>query len=147
MDGAPRTVLVLEDDAAVRHLVARVLQEKGFDVTSTGEPREALELLERTRFDALLVDKNLRGQSGLDVAKKAREWWSDLPVVLMTAYPEAGILSKVPLDGYLAKPFRNILDVPAAIEGAIERRLRLRQANDLESAMTRVRVQLGNTGP
>jgi CheY-like chemotaxis protein len=140
--GAPFSVLVVEDDASVRHLVSRVLEARGMRPTTVGNALEALALLSSSVFTAVLLDKNLPQMSGLELAQKIRESWPELPIVLMTAFPESGMLSKAPIDGYLPKPFRHLDDVPRGLELAVERRARQVEVSKLQSRLSTVQDAL-----
>ena len=114
-------VLVVDDDDAVRRLVAFVLKHAGYDVVLAVDGREALARLDDT-FDALLCDKNLPFVPGTSVVLEARERFPKLTTVLMTAAPEALSLSSLGLDGYLAKPFRSTALVVHTLKAALARR-------------------------
>ena len=148
MNGAdPLPVLVVEDDAAVRVLVTRVLESRGYPVKATAFCVEALEWLAISPFLALLVDKNLPQMSGLELASRVRTQWPALPIVLMTAFPESGMLAKAHIDGYLPKPFRNLDDVGRAIEAARERRARAVEVLTLQTRLSSVQESLRGPKP
>ncbi len=139
MSKAPTTsVLLLEDDEAVRNLVVQVLRAKGYGVETAADGLEALAKLETQRFDVVLADKNVPRLSGLDVARKVRERWPEVAVVLMTAFPEASALVNAPVDGYLAKPFRGLDTLVGALSAALERRARAREIEALQAKLSRV---------
>ena len=116
-------VLVVEDDALVQGMVDEALSEGGFgpQIVSSGE--EAIALLqgdESNNWRALITDINLSGSlTGWDVAKRARELLSDLPVIYMTGaaadqWPSHGVPNSV----LLQKPF-----APAQVVTAVSQLL------------------------
>jgi CheY-like chemotaxis protein len=127
-----RRLLLVEDDPAIGRLLARFLGVAGYAVTRASTQAEALTLLLSQSWEVLLTDKNLPDGSGLTIAAAAREQFEELPIVLMTAYPEP--LRATSIDGYLAKPFKSLPLVLSTLELAFERR-----------AMARTRAQLSQT--
>ena len=88
-----RTVLLAEDNEALRELVAMALEEAGFDVRAAGDGEAMIELLQSAVLAdpppvALVMDIRMPRFSGLDVLRAARLSRWHLPVVLMTAFPD-----------------------------------------------------------
>ncbi|MBI5239660.1 MAG: PAS domain-containing protein [Elusimicrobia bacterium] len=122
------TVLLVEDEEAVRALSARTLARAGYRVLSAGDARSALELVQdgSVKADLLLTDVVLPGLSGPDLAARLLQARPRLKVLFISGY-EDGILAK---HGMLApdvvlflKPFtpdsllrkvREVLDAPAS---------------------------------
>jgi putative two-component system response regulator len=102
-------VLCVEDDAQVRKLIARVLDDAGHEVVAAANADEARELLEREEFAAVLCDINLPGASGLDLLRELRENHPDIATVMVTGRDDPSIADRA-LDlgayGYLTKPFQ-----------------------------------------
>lgn len=92
---ADRRVLVVDDDRALRHAIAALLQAAGYVTEQAGDGPEALRLLDGRRVDLMLLDIGLPGMSGLDVLTQARALASPPLVVMMTAddTPEALLAS------------------------------------------------------
>jgi CheY-like chemotaxis protein len=109
------TVLVVDDEPAVRLLVERVLIDAGYQVISAMSGPEALELLERGgAVDLLLADLRMPVMSGTQLALKVMQLRPEVRVLLMAAYPSEG-----PFDWRLiTKPFP-----PEALEAEIRRAL------------------------
>ncbi|MBC7916310.1 MAG: response regulator [Rhodoferax sp.] len=86
--GAGRRVMYVDDDQALVFLVARVLQRKGFAVTTFTDPRDALAALHAAPqgFDLLVTDYNMPGFSGVDLLRAVRSQWPSLPVALASGY-------------------------------------------------------------
>jgi len=84
------SILVVEDDPTSRHLLACLLAEMGYDVTSTAGGEEALRYLySEQACDAIVADMIMPGMSGVELAARARDARPGLPVVLVTGKPEA----------------------------------------------------------
>lgn len=107
--GAGETVLVIEDDAAVRLLVMQVLEELGYRGIETADGRQAVPILESSRhIDLLISDVGLPGLNGRQLAEIARERRPDLPILFMTGYAKQAADQAAFLDGgmeIISKPF------------------------------------------
>lgn len=80
------TILLAEDDRAVREFVSRALRQDGHDITAVSDGQQALNALEKGRFDMLLADIVMPQLDGIALALKAAKDYPDLPVLLMTGY-------------------------------------------------------------
>jgi PAS domain S-box-containing protein len=109
--GGHETVLVVEDEAPLRRLVARVLGDLGYRVVVAGSGPEALELLEEMESppDLLLTDVILPGgMQGNELARVFLDALPHLPVLYMSGHPKDAIVHSGRLDEgveFLAKPF------------------------------------------
>lgn len=116
-----KRILAVDDEPSARLLIARVLQRAGYEVTPAASAEEALQMLdEGKRFDLLITDKNLPRINGLELIRKARQIIADIPVVLITAAPDAAAVSGERLEAYLAKPFKNLNALEEAVRTAFE---------------------------
>lgn len=101
-------ILVVEDDAPMRHLIARLLRESGFRATGVRDGREMWETLANADVDLVLLDVMLPGESGFDLLRALRAREPSPPVVMVTARgSEADRVLGLDLgaDDYLPKPF------------------------------------------
>jgi len=106
-DGGGR-VLVVDDDAAIRRSLGRALRLRGFAVTEAAGGAAALDLLDRTPPDVLVLDVSMPDVDGIQVCRTLRGRGSDLPVLVLSALDEvadrvAGLQAGA--DDYLVKPF------------------------------------------
>jgi len=114
---APSSVLVVDDEEAVRQLIASALAtEAGRDVAVAADGPSALSMLRARAFDLLITDLKMPGMDGLTLIRQARQLRPDLRVVIITGVPsEASAIDAINLgvSGYLPKPFRlpQILDI------------------------------------
>ncbi|MCK9706591.1 response regulator [Pseudomonas syringae] len=83
------TVLIVEDDPAVRALVSEVLGELGYTFIEAGEAADAVPILESgRRIDLLISDVGLPGMNGRQLAEIARQLRPELKVLFITGYAE-----------------------------------------------------------
>ena len=86
---AGRRVLVVDDDGQVRALLSRQLQAYGVVVDTAAGGAQAMAMLDRDRFDALMLDLDMPGVTGLDVLLHVQRAAPSLPVVVVTGTFEA----------------------------------------------------------
>jgi two-component system chemotaxis response regulator CheY len=106
-------VLVVDDSAAIRKILQRVLRQTGMAIRTiheAGDGQEALEILKIHRPDLVLTDINMPKMDGLQflAAMKASEQWRAIPVVMITTEGgETKVAEAVKLGaaGYVRKPF------------------------------------------
>jgi excisionase family DNA binding protein len=106
--GRPR-VLVVDDEASIRDLLARTLALAEYDVDVAPDGQTALERMRSGQYDLLVTDLKMPGVDGLSVIREAKRYRSDMPVIIITGYStEANAIEAVNLGvtGYLTKPFR-----------------------------------------
>lgn len=120
------TVLVVDDEPAVRLLVERLLVEAGFRVLTAMGGVEALELLEQAGpVDVLLADLRMPIMSGTQLAGKVALRHPDIRVLIMAAYPSEDpmgwrvIMKPFPPD-VLENEIRRTLEGPSARAGSGE---------------------------
>ena len=104
-------VLVAEDNDDNQLLIELLLKKKGADITIVGNGREALEQLERTRFDLVLMDLEMPTMGGFDAVAALREreqgTGEHVPVIALSAHAVVGHREKclaAGMDDYLTKP-------------------------------------------
>ena len=84
-------ILIADDHEVVRRGLKDILADE-FDKVKIGEATQAGEILDAVRkqdWDVVLLDINLPGRSGLDVLEELRRLFPRLPVVVLSAFPEA----------------------------------------------------------
>jgi len=105
-DDAPH-ILIVDDDQRIRDLLTRYLMENGFRVTPAADASAARAAMRGLKFDLVILDVMMPGESGLQFAQHLKET-SDVPICMLTARSEpedriAGLETGV--DDYLPKPF------------------------------------------
>ena len=100
-------ILVVDDDNRIRELVKEYLAENNFLVTTAKDAYDAKKKLEIIKFDILILDIMMPGESGLSLTKEVKKN-SSIPIILLTAKGEAEDRIKgleIGADDYLSKPF------------------------------------------
>lgn len=105
---APAQVLIVDDDPRLLDLLRRFLSANGFGVTTAPNAAEARARLAAMRFDLVLLDVMMPGESGLDLARHLHRSADAAPVLLLTAMAEAedrirGL--ETGAEDYVVKPF------------------------------------------
>jgi two-component system OmpR family response regulator len=100
-------ILVVDDDREIRTLLRDFLEKNGFKATAVADGQETRRALARERFDLVVLDLMLPGESGLTICRELRQS-SDIPIIMLTALGEevdrvVGL--EVGADDYLPKPF------------------------------------------
>ena len=103
-------VLVIEDDAPIRHIIEYFLRQEGFRVEGAGSAEEGLALARRTPPSLILLDLSLPGLDGSAAVALAREdpRLRDVPVILVSGQAPDDLGTSAAITGavdFLAKPF------------------------------------------
>jgi signal transduction histidine kinase/ActR/RegA family two-component response regulator len=105
-EAATATILVCDDDDAVRGFVAGVLEDAGFAVEAVADGVGAVKAVRNGAADLLVVDFAMHGMNGADVAATVRAFRPDLPVLMITGYADTEtVASLAPGIPMLRKPF------------------------------------------
>ncbi len=135
------TLLVIDDDAAVRERVANSLEESGFNVLQAGLAADGLALLGRQRPDLVLCDLQITDMSGFELLRQITERDPDMPVIVSSAAGSMGDVVealRLGASDYLIKP----ADAPV-VEHAVRRSLD-RASLRLENQRIRERLERVN---
>jgi DNA-binding NtrC family response regulator len=81
-----RRILVVDDDPEMRRVLVDFLEAEGFLVEQATDGAETLRRIGEEHFESVVLDKNLPGESGLDILPRVRAMIPDTPVVLITAF-------------------------------------------------------------
>ncbi|MCZ7658903.1 MAG: response regulator [Xanthobacteraceae bacterium] len=101
-----RTILLVDDDHAVREVTAAMLRELGYVVREAGSGGAALDLLEREPgVDLMLIDFAMPGMSGAEVARHVRARRPALPILFITGFADRTALTGVGEAQIVGKPF------------------------------------------
>ncbi|MFC8568940.1 response regulator transcription factor [Streptomyces sp. NPDC057245] len=130
----PRTVLLAEDDRAIRHALERALTLEGYRVTAVADGVEALAQAHRGRPDVLVLDVMMPGIDGLQVCRVLRAEGDSTPILMLTALVEtadriAGLDAGA--DDYVVKPF-DVEEVFARLRALLRRTDRADRADRTE---------------
>jgi DNA-binding response OmpR family regulator len=103
-----RRVLIVEDEPALRLSYDRAFRPR-YDLAFASNGAEAMEQLEQHRPEVAVLDMRLPDTDGIELLRRIRVSYPDLPVIITTAYlsiePQLKVLD-LPHSGYIVKPFR-----------------------------------------
>ena len=117
----PASVLIIDDEAAIRDSLETLLVMEGFQVTMAVDGASGLEQLAQREFDLVLLDLALPGESGMELLPRILEMQPGMPVIMITAF---GTVSNVVeairagAENFVQKPWENeklLADIRAAI--------------------------------
>jgi DNA-binding NtrC family response regulator len=117
----PASVLIIDDEAAIRDSLETLLVMEGFQVTMAVDGASGLEQLAQREFDLVLLDLALPGESGMELLPRILEMQPGMPVIMITAF---GTVSNVVeairagAENFVQKPWDNeklLADIRAAI--------------------------------
>ena len=117
-----RTVLVAEDDPAIRELLAHHLQREGFEVVAVSDGNAALRAA-RDAADVVILDLGLPAIDGLEVARTLRREKCDVPILMLTARVDEidrVVGFELGADDYICKPF-SPREVVARVKAVLRR--------------------------
>ncbi len=118
-------ILVVDDEADVRLLLAREIGDRGYEVTAAADSAQAMEEMGRGDFDVVLTDVRMPGMDGIALTEWIKRTRPDTDVVVMTGYPSIeGEATGIWLGAfdYLRKPFGEMDLVTSSIDRAIQKR-------------------------
>jgi excisionase family DNA binding protein len=107
--GQRARILVVDDEPAIRDILARLLALAEYEVDAAADGATALDRLRLVPYDLLITDLRMPGTDGLSVIRDARRLRTDIPVIIITGHSsEAAAIEAVNLgvSGYLTKPFK-----------------------------------------
>lgn len=111
LTGSGETILLADDEPAVREVSKELLEAIGYRVLTAVDGREAVQVFEQHRDEIrlLVFDVVMPQLSGVDAARRIRELAPDLPVIFQTGYGEGQVTQNIPRSCVVTKP----ADIPA----------------------------------
>ncbi|MCX5718717.1 MAG: response regulator [Nitrospirae bacterium] len=106
----PEKLLVVDDEPDMLRLLSMIIKEKTpYEVATTNNPLEVLELVKKGEFDLVIADLKMPGLDGIELLESLKRFDEDIPVIIITAYGtvEAAVetINKGAFD-FITKPFR-----------------------------------------
>ena len=101
-------LLIVDDDTAMREMLASLFRDRGYAVEEAASSAEALERADQQCFDVALSDIRMPGKSGFDFLREARGVAPSTPVILMTSFGTVTTADRAKREGAfdcLSKPF------------------------------------------
>jgi DNA-binding NtrC family response regulator len=117
-----RRVLIIEDDANMRDMLAVSLQRRDFEAVCADSAATGLGALSGSKFDVVVTDINMRGTDGIELCAKLAETHPEMPVIVITAFGSMDTAIAALRAGavdFLPKPFE-LEALANAIEKALE---------------------------
>jgi CheY-like chemotaxis protein len=117
------TVLVVDDERVIRHLLRRTLHREGFRVVTASDGLEGLERIRGTKIDIVITDIMMPNMDGTELLVEIKSNFPSIPVILITGFAgqftgkqalEAGA------EDFIVKPFKNH-DIRYALQRTIVR--------------------------
>jgi CheY-like chemotaxis protein len=107
MEPKKTIILLAEDDAAVRNLVALMLSKEGYAVLAANDGQEALDICRQFNgpIHLLLTDKTMPGMTGTELAERVLKKRSEIKILIMSGETTDAVLNQNTLDAFLVKPF------------------------------------------
>lgn len=137
-------ILIVDDEAALRQTMARILQRAGYEVTTSATANEGLTLASTHPFDLVYLDIRMPDMSGLELLKILHEKYPDLPVILFTAQPDLNSAVEAVRSGatdYLLKPLKpqTVLERTEAI---LEKNWKERRKREIQRQIESLQAEL-----
>ncbi len=116
-------ILVVDDDARLRSLLQRFLEEQGFTVKAVADGEQMERVLARELYSLMVLDLMLPGEDGMSICQRLRKAGNAIPIIMLTAKGDdndriSGL--EAGADDYLAKPF-NPRELSARIKAVLRR--------------------------
>ncbi|OQX92731.1 MAG: hypothetical protein B6D58_01470 [candidate division Zixibacteria bacterium 4484_95] len=103
-------IMIVDDEAIMRNLLLKILEQEGYHVTLVSSAKEAIEKLNNERFDLLLSDVKMPDMDGFQLLKKVKKEWPQIAIIMMTGYGDAYTVKEALMlgaDEYITKPFKS----------------------------------------
>ena len=116
-------ILVVEDDEGIQDMLAYSLEPEGYKIRSATTVKLGWEVIENKQVDLVLLDWMLPDRSGIDLLHRIRKYYSQLPVIMLTARAEEEdrVLGlDVGADDYITKPF-SLRELKSRISAVLRR--------------------------
>jgi len=117
------TILVIEDDSAIRRGVCDALRFSGYEVLEAAEGLSGMEQAQKATFDLLLLDLVLPNHNGFEILRALKEHRPGTPVIILSARGEEADRVKglkLGADDYVVKPF-SVRELLARVEAVLRR--------------------------
>ncbi len=130
-------LLVVDDEPHIRSAVARALSLRGYNVEEAESGSAALELLEKTSYDLMILDMRMPGMDGTTVMEKVYQLYPELSIIVLTGYATLNSAISAVRTGavdYLLKPVA-MQEITDTVERALHKRAERLQRQRLMKAV------------
>jgi two-component system, NtrC family, response regulator AtoC len=141
-------ILILDDEQALRSIIAQRLGRRGYEIIEAGTAQEGMALLQENLFEAILLDIRLPDGDGLHLLPQIKKLQPDLQVIMLTGHGtlESAIEAmKAGAFDYLTKPC-NLSELEITLQKAIEQRTLLIENTGLRQVVHRQNPELQIVG-
>ena len=141
-------ILIADDEESVLLSTADLLRIEGYECACASGAKTAFDMLRKRKYDLLIVDIKMQGNSDLQLIKKLPEIVDRMSVILVTGYPSlsSAVQSiKLPVVGYLIKPFE-FSELLTVVQGAIAGEGSHLRANQLSGVINAMASDLEEVG-
>jgi putative two-component system response regulator len=127
IEGMPdqqETLLIVDDEAAIRKLLCKKLSREGYQCEEADSAEQALNTLAPSPIALVILDIKMPGKSGIELLPEIKSGYPDTAVIMATAVTDINVAIqclKQGADDYLCKPF-NLEEVSLAVQRALEKR-------------------------
>jgi len=100
-------ILVVDDELTIRKSIQKRLEREGYEVTSSDNAKDALQLFQNNSFDTVISDIRMEGMDGLELLKRLQSQRRDVPVIMVTGAPSLDTAQESITAGaydYITKP-------------------------------------------
>lgn len=127
-------ILVADDEAIMRNLLLKILEQEGYQVVLAASCEEAIGMLDNSRFELVLADVKMPAMGGFTLLKEIKAHWPQTAVIMMTGYGDAHTVKEALMlgaDEYITKPFKSH-EISLIIERAYWRQLASKRKDAVE---------------
>jgi putative nucleotidyltransferase with HDIG domain len=124
MTRQPETLLIADDEAAIRRLLRQKLTGEGYQCEEASDAEQVLTMLNTSPIALVILDIKMPGKSGIEVLPEIKSGYPDTAVIMATAINEINVAVqclKQGADDYICKPF-NLEELSLSIKRALEKR-------------------------
>ena len=114
----PHSILVVDDEEALRTVLSSELASEGYQVESAGDGDEAISIIEKKQFDLVLLDIKMPKVDGFEVLKFIKKSFPAIKVIMLTAFADlknAIESKKLGAEDFISKPY-DLVDLLTTIE-------------------------------
>lgn len=103
-----KNLLIVDDQTGIRLLLDEIFRTEGHLTTLVANGLKAIQEMEQKTHDCVLLDMNMPGMDGMEVLRRMKKGWPEVPVLMMTAYSDPELQELIIRNGatdFFEKPF------------------------------------------
>ena len=138
-------ILIVDDEAVIRQALRYTLGTLGFDVGEAATGEQALALIEKSRYDAVLLDMNMPGMGGMETCREIRRRLPGLAILMLTirdSQDDKVEALEAGADDYVTKPF-HVRELTARVRAAVRRSQGTREKPDDSIRIGEIEIDSG----